>query len=215
VRHPALHHPQPNQVNAAQATAAFEKTALERLVKEAIRSAHDQRAWYDKRASRVGKASRRLRACAIVFGVLGGVLPLFPVSLVTAGIGQAAQAMVTAEATVGALGLVLFGFAGGCLLLDQAFGFSSSWMRYRLAELRMGKLIRTFALEVETELAKCGKNLPDDQANSLVARLKAFVAGVNDINIEETETWIAEFKAGLLQIEQFTKGSGKSLNGQK
>jgi hypothetical protein len=111
--------------------------------------------------------------------------------------------------------LVLFGFAGGCLLLDQAFGFSSSWMRYRLAELRMGKLIRTFALEVETELAKCGKNLPDDQANSLVARLKAFVAGVNDINIEETETWIAEFKAGLLQIEQFTKGSGKSLNGQK
>jgi hypothetical protein len=135
--------------------------------------------------------------------------------LVTAGIGQATQAMVTAEATVGALGLVLFGLAGGCLLLDQAFGFSSSWMRYRLAELRMGKLIRTFALEVETELAKCGKNLPDDQANSLVARLKAFVAGVNDINIEETETWIAEFKAGLLQIEQFTKGSGKSLNGQK
>jgi hypothetical protein len=48
-----------------------------------------------------------------------------------------------------------------------------------------------------------------------LARLKAFVARVDDINIEETETWIAEFKVGLLQLEQFTKGTGKSAPRQK
>jgi hypothetical protein len=216
VPYPARPDPHLSQVDAAHAAAALEKATLERWVKEAIRSANDHRAWYDKRASSVGKLSRRLRFFAILFGVLGGVCPLLPASLVTGWFGQAAETMITAEATVGAIGMVFFAFAGGCLLLDQGFGVSSSWMRYRLAELRLGKLIRTFALEVETDLAKGGgKGLPGDLANAILARLKAFVAGVDDINIEETEAWIAEFKTGLLQVEQMTKGSGKSVYAQK
>jgi hypothetical protein len=107
-------------------------------------------------------------------------------------------------------GLVLFLLAGACLLVDQVFGYSSSFARFRLIELKLGKLIRTFALDVELELAKCGgKILPGDRAHSILEELKAFVAHVEDINIEDTETWIAELKAGLQQIEQFTRASGK------
>jgi hypothetical protein len=119
-------------------------------------------------------------------------------------------------ATATGSGLVFFVIAGGCLLLDQALGFSSSWMHYRLAALRLGKLIRTFAVDVESERAKCGgKRLPPDRADSILDRLKAFVAEVENRKIEETETWVAEFKAGLLQIEQFARGRGKSAAGPK
>jgi hypothetical protein len=208
----ALAAPQSGLVGRGQAPAAMEWTALEPLVKAAIASASATHAWYDKRASHVKNLSRLSRLFAIWLGVLGGVCPLLPASL----FAPLLEYFPASGATATGSGLVFFAIAGGCLLLDQAFGFSSSWMRYRLAELRLGKLIRTFAVEVESELAKCGgKSLPSDRAESILARLNAFVAEVENRKIEETESWVAEFKAGLLHIEQFAKGRGKSAAGEK
>jgi hypothetical protein len=231
--------PLPSQVASAQAPAAMEKAALERMVKEAIKSANDDLAWYNKRAKHVKRMSRGMRRWAIYLGVLGGLCPLLSESVfgvlapvlgglflavLTPLFNLSAPVLTESEQLVDAIGkvsasgtgLVCFALAGGFLLLDQVFGYSSSWMRYRLAELRLGKLVRTFSLEAESELAMCdGKSLPLDQAKSILARLKAFVAGLEDIRIEETETWVAEFKAGLLQMDQFTKTRGKSVDGQK
>jgi SMODS and SLOG-associating 2TM effector domain 2 len=203
---PARHDLHPSHGDAAPAAAAVEWTALEPLVKEVIANASATHAWYDKRASHVKNLSRITRLCAIWLGVLGGLCPLLPDSfLLTPFLPYFEDSRTTATGS----GLVFFVIAGGCLLLDQAFGFSTSWMRYRLAELRLGKLIRTFAVEVDSELAKCGgKRLPADRADIILARLKAFVAEVENRKIEETETWVSEFKAGLLQIEQFTKTRG-------
>jgi hypothetical protein len=211
---------QPNEVDGTQAPGAMEKAVLVHLVKEAIRSANDTRDWYNRNASSVKKWSRGSRSWAISLGVLGSLCHLLPVSLVasifTSGYEQPAQAMVAAEAKLGALGLIFFMLAGSWLLYDQVFGFSTSWMRYRLAELRLGRLIGSFTLDVEAELARCGgRILPADRADGIFARLKDFVADVDKIKIEETETWIAEFKASLLQIEQVTKPSGKSVRDKK
>ena len=191
--------------------------ALPPLIKEAIASATATQAWYDKRASHVKNLSRWVRLAAIVLGILGGLCPLISESLFGPLLIDVAKLLGISSGGVTATGsgLVFFVIAGGCMLLDQAFGFSSSWMRYRLAELRLSKLIRTFAVDVESELAKCGgKRLPAEQAESILTRLKAFVADVENRKIEETETWVAEFKAGLLQIEQITKGRGKPIAGQ-
>jgi hypothetical protein len=212
------------EVKVIQVPGTLAKDTLDRLAKEAIRKAENDCAAYDKRACRVGKWSRLVRLLAIVFGVLGGVCPLLP-ALVTILFGasqgmvtrasqgiatEASQGMVTAQAFFGTLGLVFFALAGSCLLLDKGFGYSSSWMRYRLAELRLRKLIRKFDIEVETELAMCGgTSLSEIEARSLFATVKNFVEGVDDINIEETQIWIAEFKAGLLQIEQYSKGPAR------
>jgi hypothetical protein len=231
VRYPALQSPQPGQVHGPQGSGAahhgqavhdpatMEKAALVRLVKEVLQSANDTRNWYNKNASSVKKWSRGSRSWAISLGVLGSLCHLLPVSLVgsiTSGFEQPAQAMIAAEAKLGALGLIFYMLAGSWLLYDQVFGFSTSWMRYRLAELRLGKLIGSFTLDVEAELAKCGgRILPADRADRIFARLKDFLAEVDKVKIEETETWIAEFKASLLQIDQVTKASGKSVQGKK
>jgi hypothetical protein len=198
----------------------MEKAVLVHLVKDAIRNANDTRDWYNRNASSVKKWSRGSRSWAISLGVLGSLCHLLPVSFVasviTSGYEQPAQAMVAAEAKLGALGLIFFMLAGSWLLYDQVFGFSTSWMRYRLAELRLGKLIGSFTLDVEAELAKCGgRILSAERADGIFARLKEFVADVDKIKIEETETWIAEFKASLLQIEQVTKATGKSVQEKK
>jgi hypothetical protein len=208
---PMRHDLHPSHGDAAQAAAGVEWTAIEPLVKEVIANASATHAWYDKRASHVKNLSRLSRLFAIWLGVIGGLCPLLPDSMFAPFLAYFPNSGATATGS----GLVFFIFAGGCLLLDQAFGFSTSWMRYRLAELRLGKLIRTFAVEVDCELAKCGgKRLPADRADAIFARLKAFVAEVENRKIEETETWVAEFKAGLLQMEQFTKTRGKSTAGQ-
>jgi hypothetical protein len=229
--------PLPSQAEPAPAPGEMGKTALERLVKEAIKTANDDLAWYNNRAKHVKRMSRGLRRWAIYLGLLGGLCPLLGesvfgvigpllkalyiavfapnvgeyVNLEASQVGQA-MSVVSASGT----GLVFFALAAGFLLIDQVFGYSSSWMRYRLTELRLGKLVRTFKLEVESELAMFeGRSLPHEQAKSILARLKAFVAGLEDIRIEETETWVAEFKAGLLQMEQFTRNRGKPVEGQK
>ena len=245
VPHPARHYPRPNQVDGPQAAAGpqpgegdwaqalaalrrnqldevqapgtVEWMALHPLIKEAIASATATQNWYDRRASHVKNLSRWVRLAAIVFGILGGLCPLVPESFVGPLLAYLPSLLgipldrITATGS----GLVFFVIAGGCMLLDQAFGFSSSWMRYRLAELRLSRLIRTFAVDVESELAKCGgKRLPAEQAESILASLKKFVADVETHKIDETETWVREFKAGLVQIEQITKGRGKPGTGQ-
>jgi hypothetical protein len=199
----------------------MEWTVLEPLVREATRRAEANRAWYDTRASSNKKISRRLRFGAIALGLVGGLCPLLPDSVfapVLEGILNWYKGFLGAEVTItrSGTGLVFFLFSGACLLIDQVFGYTSSATRFRLIELKLGKLMRTFALEIECELAKYGgRSLPGARVDSILADLKAFVARVEDINIEDTETWIAEVKAGLLQIEQFGRGSAKSAPGQR
>jgi hypothetical protein len=227
--------PLPSQADPALAPGEMPKAALERMVKEAIKTANDDLAWYNKRAKHVKRMSRGTRRWAIYLGIVGGLCPLVAESVfgvlapLLKGLFLAVTTLFSEIPTGGTnfndaldsvsasgTGLVCFALAGGCLLVDQVFGYSSSWMRYRLAELRLGKLVRTFALDVESELAMFeGRSLPHEQAKSILARLKAFVAGLEDVRIEETETWVAEFKAGLLQMEQLTKTRGKPVDGQK
>jgi hypothetical protein len=144
-------------------------------------------------------------------GLLGGLCPLLPAALVETLVPR------TGAATISSLAFVLFAVAAGMLLLDQVFGYSSSWMRYRLAELRLGKIIRKFDIDVEAQHAKStGEPLPQERADVIVERLVNFSTEVDDVVIGETETWIAEFKAGLLQIEQITKrGSSKTGDAPK
>jgi hypothetical protein len=217
--------PIPQHSQEAQVPATMECSTVVGLVKEAIKNADNNRAWYDARASSAKKMSRRLWFAAIVFGLLGGLCQLLPDSVFGTVLthffghlvgGASFFAELVKEASRSGTGLVFFLLSGACLLIDQVFAYTSSAMRFRLIELKLGKLIRMFALKVECELARFGgRILPWDRADGILGDLEVFVARVEDINIEDTETWITEVKAGLLQIEQLGRGGGKSGAGQK
>jgi SMODS and SLOG-associating 2TM effector domain 2 len=184
--------------------APVDRSALQKLIEDTCRKAEQNRDWYDKRARAMGKVSRRLRLSAIGFGVLGGLCPLVPAILVEEIFGK------STATTISQLGFVLFALAAAAVVLDQAFGYSSSWMRSRLAELELGRLIGSFQLEVRSALACASDKLPADNAKGLLNRVTEFAANADDIVVRETQTWISEFKAGLLQVEQISRSSRKT-----
>ena len=65
----------------------------------------------------------------MLLGIAGGICPLLPMS-------------TTEHALVISLGYVFFALAAGLVLLDQVFGFSSSWMRFTTARLRPSGRVR-------------------------------------------------------------------------
>jgi hypothetical protein len=221
--YPARHDRQPGEVDRRQVPLGVEKSALERFVNEEIRRAEESRKWYVKNARSVKKWSRGSRTWAILLGVFGSLCHLFPTSLLTKVVtsAESAQMIAVAEITaaesyLGAFGLVFFMLAGSLLLYDQVFGFSTSWMRFTLAELTLDKLIASFKLDVEAELAKCASRvLPATHADRIFTMIKDFAAKVDKVKIEETERWIAEFKAnGFVKIDQIRQAGGRSADPQ-
>jgi hypothetical protein len=168
----------------------------------ALEKARELLKYYPWNAGRMGKVSRRLRRAAVILGVLGGLCPLLPASLVGELPGDL-------KAMISPLGFVLFALAAGAILLDQAFGYSSAWMRSRLTEVELNKLIWSFEIEVRGALSCAADTLSGDDAKAILDRVSQFAAACQDTIVRETQTWIAENKAGLLQIEQITRSSSR------
>jgi hypothetical protein len=95
------------------------------------------------------------------------------------------------------------GVAAALILLDRFFGFSTAWMRYIAAELKIQQLNKEFQLDWEADKAAwLGVEPTADQLRSTLARFKAFVTQVNTIVREETDAWIQEFQSTLKQIDE-------------
>ena len=157
-----------------------DRAVLEKWIGETRKHAESRRAWYDGRARNMGKMSRRLRLSAVILAVLGGLCPLVPEKLVEKFFGSEGTAAVSQ------FGFVLFALAGAAVLLDQAFGYSSSWMRSRLAELELSRLIRSYGMELDAALASQATSITSDEANRIVSRLAKFAADVENIVVLET-----------------------------
>ena len=182
--------------------ALVDRASLETVVDGALEKARELLKYYPWNASKMGKVSRRLRRAAVIFGVLGGLCPLLPATLVEKLPGDL-------KVMISPLGFVLFALAAGAILLDQAFGYSSAWMRSRLTETELSKLIWSFEIEVRGALSFAADTLSGDDANAILGRVSQFAAACQDTIIRETQTWIAENKAGLLQIEQISRSSSR------
>ena len=149
----------------------------------------------------------KYRATAEAFG--GGLRGLGrTLSVGPSNIGRENFSGISTATTISQLGFVFFALAAAAVVLDQAFGYSSSWMRSRLAELELRKLIGSFQIEVRSVLACASEKLPADNAKALVDRVTKFAADADDIVVGETQRiGSAESKAGLLQVEQISRVS--------
>ncbi|MGQ0801350.1 MAG: SLATT domain-containing protein [Pseudomarimonas sp.] len=165
-------------------------TLLQKLVDDVKSRAEGCRRWYDSNASVQAVASRRLRRISVGLVVLGGLCPLIPDSLW--------------GAQVQPYGYLLLAAAAGVVVFDRAFGYSSSWMRYRIAHMRIDRALSLYGNTAAMLLA--GADLQSDtgrnNVRALVAATQTFLESIEDLVVEETEAWLQEFKAEQISFQQ-------------
>ena len=160
------------------------------LYRRAENEALDAIKWYflDKRSKK--RASRILRACAIIFASGGGLVPLITVA--------------ARNSTWAPWGYVLLAAAASCLAFDRFFGLSAAWMRDITGAQQLQKLLGRFQYDW---VAACASPTAEDLAVK-ISLLSTFVDDVNDLIHSETAEWVSEFQSSLARLESSTADSG-------
>lgn len=164
----------------------------EALVKKAEEALH----WYEvsQRAKRRG--AHITRSVAIGLGALAAILPTV-VTALPDQLGDYPVARLNPVAT--ALGVV----AGTMVLLDKLYGYSSSWIRYATAYQAIQGSLEAFKLGWQRKLYELHPAQPStEQVRGLFDFLGAFLASVNAAVQGETQSWVAEFKGALSELDR-------------
>jgi len=135
-----------------------------------------------------------LRVLVIVFTSAAGLIPLLSQMITTNGHALIAPAW----ATVLLVASVTF------LALDKFFGFSSSWMRFIVTEMKIRTLLQEFQLNWEIEKS-AGASSSDDKSLAILLNMcKQFLADLNDIIKNEVEQWRKDFQSAIQYIDDRT-----------
>jgi hypothetical protein len=170
--------------------------ALEMLRAEVVRASQGQANWYWQH-KRVPKfVGRQILICALLAGGFGIVAPL-----------------VDAAAQVGLApwGYVALAVAAALLLIDKAFGFSTSYVRYVTTATR----IETMLAKLEIEWAHELKNVDSDPdcVDRLLWMLDGYVIRVRDAVEGETNEWGAKYASGFTLVEAWIQRKGTKDGG--
>lgn len=184
---------------------------LERMRDRAQQQAIETVDWYYSKKNSKNFWSRWLRLWAIAYTILGGLVPV----LSAAGFIQllshywlhiGVERIQFWELRFNQLGYVFIGIAAGCVAFDRFFGFSTNWMRYIGATMRIETARVRFAYDWEHIVAPLKGAEPDaKQIQELLEILEKFSLSVREAVETETSAWIAEFRTNLAQLDKETK----------
>jgi len=155
--------------------------------------------WYRRKQywKRVG--SRLFRYAAIVLVAIGALLPLLSMQ----GLDQHLPFL---KVLVPQWGYVVFAIAAGFVLGDKLFGFSTGWIRFIKTQLTLESALAELRYDWLALFAKLSGDVPtQEQIQTLIQRLKAFVVFVHAQVQQETETWVLEFQSNLAELEKAAK----------
>jgi hypothetical protein len=156
--------------------------------------------WYLKSKGPKKRRAIWLRAIAIVLVCIAGAIPI--ISQMDMADGDQIVAPGWAS-----LALILAGMLVG---LDRLLGYSSAWIRYISTELRLQGLVDEFQIEWQFEKSKWKDAGPDEkQIQLLFEKAEKFVKDVNELIIEETNVWVAEFQSALKKLDELAKMRGE------
>jgi hypothetical protein len=167
------------------------ETALQVLHRHAEAKALAGIDWYLRERRTKRRASRLLRATAIILGAAGALQPLVTPS----DSGQIRW------------GYLLLGLAATALVFDRFFGLSRAWMRCVLSAQRLQRRLELFQ---DDWTAACASELIGNGRPSVsdrLALLRAFSTDVTDIVRLETAEWEQEFHSTLRRLESQSAGS--------
>jgi len=168
----------------------FVKGRADRVVDWYLKSRRDKKHW-----------AIRLRGLAIILATAAAIIPILAL-IITNKEGKAI--INPAYASVG------LAAAGMLVAMDRLLGLSSSWIRYVSTELRVQKRLNEFLIEWQFEKAKWIKGEPAKNQTAVMFRLaKQFIKDVDELIIEETAAWEAEFQSALKQLNELAKMRGR------
>lgn len=194
---------------------------LSRLRERADQEALKAITWYyDKKKSK-NFWSRWLRFWAITLTVMGGLIPVLSaagavqLALRYYGIKEPAVSQFV-ELRFNQLGYVFIGLAAGCVAFDRFFGFSTNWMRYIGAAMRIETARVRFAFEWEHLVAPLrGREPNEDEIRQLLHIIQRLSLDVREAIEQETGAWISEFQTNLAQLDKETKALFESARNEK
>ena len=161
--------------------------------------------WKKKGRSSV---SQSLRFSALILTVLGGLVPLL--IAVFEAPPDWPWLSWAAGMRFGQVGYVLLALAGGLVLLDKYFGFSTGWMRYIVAMQAIEKARESFRLDW-IGLRRAFANTQPQTAEQaevierMILRARSVILEVKEHSEKETQAWILEFQTNLAQFEKDVK----------
>jgi hypothetical protein len=144
--------------------------------------------WYLTEKKSKARWSRSLRVCSVIFVTVGTLAPLISVG--------------TNNTKYAFWGYPILALGAACIGLDRAFGFSSSWMRYLGAAAVLQKMIIEYQLKWAELSASWTGPAPDlNQMHLAVKEIIHFATKLGDLVAGETETWIADFRGNISQLQ--------------
>jgi len=197
-------------------------SGLLQLRERAELQASEAVSWYYAKKRSKNFWSRWLRFWAIAFTVLGGLVPV----LASTGLIEPMlrhffnvsdrKDIQLVELHFNQFGYVLIGLAAGCVAFDRFFGFSTNWMRYIGAAMRIETARIRFGFEWEHLVAPmAGQDPTPDQTRELLEVIEKFSLATREAVEQETGAWISEFQTNLSQLNKDSKDFFEGARNEK
>jgi hypothetical protein len=152
--------------------------------------------WYHTKRKVKASISTALRFVAILFLVLGGLVPIVKATL-------APETIRRIGFDFGQTGYLLLAIAAGCVAMDRFFGYSSGWIRYITTALALEKSLEEFRLEWARHIAKLRGGQPNEaELDELIRACETFSLATRTQIEQETKAWVIEFESNLSQLER-------------
>lgn len=178
--------------------------SLEALIDWALDQMEEAADWYAREKRKVRRWARGIRGTAIIVAGLAAAIP----ALATTTIPGLEQTVHPSLAT--ALGVL----AGTLLLLDKFYGFTSSWMRYVTAYLRIKSLSDELQLTVGRErMAWKGGRPSHGQTVRLYDRVHHDIQQLAALIHADTAAWAQELQAALRELDSSIPPPTTALRG--
>ena len=156
--------------------------------------------WYKRKQRGKRFGSRLFRYAAIGLVAIGAILPLLSMN------GLNLEQHLPFKVPVPQWGYVVFAIAAGFVLGDRLFGFSTGWIRFIKTQLVLEGALTELRYDWLALFSKLSGNAPtQDEIQTLIQRLKAFVVFVHTQVQQETEAWVLEFQSSLADLEKAAK----------
>jgi hypothetical protein len=154
--------------------------------------ASEAEAWYRRERPPKSRWGRALRVGAIVLAGVAAVLPIL--TQISTNDGEPTIAPGWAAVALAA--------AATLVALDRYFGFSSGWMRFMTAELKLTHLRHDFEYAWQAARATAHTPASEGEVAAMLALARGLVLAVDDAIADETLAWTTEFRSALQRAEQ-------------